>query len=379
MLFLNIIFIRSNPVDPDSRVEKEINSLLKQNHLIKILAWDRSEDYKVKKNVLFLENGNVDIFRFGIPATFGGGMKKNLLPLLKFQLNVFQWLNNNKDSFDAIHACDFDTAFISSKIAFKYEKKFVYDIFDYYVDAFNVPKKIKKMIEKKDKEIINNSDAVIICTEKRKEQIGDVNQKNIHVIHNSPPMYINDKVGRFNLNKEKIKIVYVGILDDGRLIKETAEIVKNNIDYEYHVAGFGRLAPLLEEMSQKYKNIFFYGKIPYIQTLELEKNCDIMTALYDPAVPNHNYAAPNKFYEALMLGKPLIMAKNTGMNEVIEKYKIGVVIEYGEKSLEEGINRLVELKDEWPKISCNMKNIYRDNYSWNEMENRLLKIYSETE
>lgn len=376
---MNIIFIRSNPVDPDSRVEKEINSLLKQNHLIKILAWDRSEDYKVKKNVLFLENGNVDIFRFGIPATFGGGMKKNLLPLLKFQLNVFQWLNNNKDSFDAIHACDFDTAFISSKIAFKYEKKFVYDIFDYYVDAFNVPKKIKKMIEKKDKEIINNSDAVIICTEKRKEQIGDVNQKNIHVIHNSPPMYINDKVGRFNLNKEKIKIVYVGILDDGRLIKETAEIVKNNIDYEYHVAGFGRLAPLLEEMSQKYKNIFFYGKIPYIQTLELEKNCDIMTALYDPAVPNHNYAAPNKFYEALMLGKPLIMAKNTGMNEVIEKYKIGVVIEYGEKSLEEGINRLVELKDEWPKISCNMKNIYRDNYSWNEMENRLLKIYSETE
>ena len=34
-----------------------------------------------------------------------------------------------------------------------------------------------------------------------------------------------------------------------------------------------------------------------------------MTAIYDPNISNHYYAAPNKFYEALMLGKPLIMVK----------------------------------------------------------------------
>jgi len=373
---LNIIYLRSNPVDPDSRVEKEVNALLKAGHSIKILAWDRSSKYRLKKATLCFENGDAEIYRFGIPATFGGGMKKNLFPLLKFQLSIYQWLKKNINSFDAIHACDFDTAYTSSKIANKYQKKFIYDIFDYYVDAFNVPSRIKAFIEKKDHAIINNADAVIVCTEKRKEQIDGTNPRKLVIIHNTPPNYDGEKLGTLNLSKDKVKIVYVGILDEGRLIKETAEIVKSNLDYEYHVAGFGRLAPLLKEMSIKYENIFFYGKIPYTQTLELEHNCDIMTALYDPKNSNNFYAAPNKFYEALMLGKPLIMVKDTGMDEIVEKNKIGVVINYTKEDLNQGINNLVNKKQDWKKISNNMKNIYNDRYNWIEMEKRLLELYS---
>lgn len=376
MSTLNIIYLRSNPVDPDSRVEKEVNALLKAGHSIKILAWDRSSKYRLKKATLCFENGDAEIYRFGIPATFGGGMKKNLLPLLKFQLSIYQWLKKNINSFDAIHACDFDTAYTSSKIANKYQKKFIYDIFDYYVDAFNVPSRIKALIEKRDHAIINNADAVIVCTEKRKEQISGTNPRKLVIIHNTPPNYDGKELGTLNLSKDKVKIVYVGILDEGRLIKETAEIVKSNLNYEYHVAGFGRLAPLLEEMSIKYENIFFYGKIPYNQTLELENSCDIMTALYDPKNPNNYYAAPNKFYEALMLGKPLIMVKDTGMDEIVEENKIGVVIDYTKKDLNQGINNLANKRQNWGKISRNMKNIYNGRYNWIEMEKRLLELYS---
>ena len=372
---MNIIYLRSNPVDPDSRVEKEVNALLKAGHSIKILAWDRSSKYRYKKATLRFENGDAEIYRFGIQATFGGGMKKNLLPLLKFQLSIYQWLKKNINSFDAIHACDFDTAYTSSKIAHKYQKKFIYDIFDYYVDAFNVPSRIKALIEKKDHAIINHADAVIVCTEKRKEQIAGTNPRKLVIIHNTPPNYDGEELGTLNLSKDKVKIVYVGILDEGRLIRETAEIVKSNLDYEYHVAGFGRLAPLLEEMSIKYDNIFFYGKIPYNQTLELEYNCDIMTALYDPQNPNNYYAAPNKFYEALMLGKPLIMVKDTGMDDIVEKNKIGVVIDYNSKSLADGLSRIIDEMNTWSEISEKMRELYANNYNWVEMEKRLIKLY----
>lgn len=372
---MNIIFLRSNPVDPDSRVEKEVNALLRDGHSIKILAWDRTSKYKLKKTTLCFENGDAEIYRFGIPATFGGGMKKNLLPLLKFQLRIYQWLNKNVDFFDAIHACDFDTALTSSKIAFKYRKKFIYDIFDYYVDAFNVPSKIKSLIEKKDQMIINNADAVIICTEKRKEQIVGTNPRKLVVIHNTPPSYDEQKMGTLNLKKDKFKIVYVGILDEGRLIKETAEIVKSNLKYEYHVAGFGRLAPLLEDMSKKYDNIFFYGRIPYNKALKLEYSCDIMTALYDPTNPNNYYASPNKFYEAIMLGKPLIMVKDTGMDEIVEKNNIGVVIDYNSKSLADGLFRIISEKNSWNVIFQKMRELYENNYNWVEMEQRLIKLY----
>lgn len=377
MSTLKIIFIRSNPVDPDSRLEKEVNALLKVGHSIKILAWDRSSKYRLKKTTLCFENGDAEIYRFGIPAMFGGGIKKNLFPLLAFQLSIYQWLKKNINSFDAIHACDFDTAYTSSKIARKYKKKFVYDIFDYYVDAFNVPSRIKALIEKKDHAIINNADAVIVCTEKRIEQIAGTNPRKLVIIHNTPPNYDEKELGTLNMSKDKVKIVYVGILDEGRLIKETAEIVKSNFNYEYHIGGFGRLAPVLEEMSIKYDNIFYYGKISYHQTLQLESNCDIMTALYNPKNPNNYYAAPNKFYEALMLGKPLIMIKNTGMDKIIEENKLGVVINnYSKKDLSQGIDAIVNKKQDWKKVSANMKNIYKIKYNWNEMELRLLELYS---
>lgn len=373
---MKIIFIRSNPVDPDSRVEKEVNSLVKAGYKVEILAWDRSAKYRLKESYIQLESGEVKIFRFGIPASFGGGVRKNLGPLILFQIRLNNWLYKNKSKYDIIHACDFDTAFTSFRVARKTGKKIVYDIFDYYVEAFGVPKYLKKYIEKKDHEIINSADGVIICTEKRKEQIKGTIPNRLAIIQNTPSS-IKKPFNKIDLENTKIKLVYVGILGQGRFIKEIAEIVKGNSQYEFHIGGFGEYEEYFYNMSKQYSNIRFYGKLSYKQALELENSCDIMTAIYDPKVPNHNYAAPNKFYEALMLGKPLIMVKNTGMDEVVSLHDIGEVIEYDKRSLENAIVNLVRRKTEWSDIALRMQSLYKKDYSWDEMEKKLLELYGD--
>ncbi|OAS21871.1 glycosyltransferase family 4 protein [Paenibacillus oryzisoli] len=370
---MRVIFVRSNPVDPDSRVEKEVNSLIKAGHDVEILAWDRSSKYIIKDSQLNLEFGNVKIHRFGIPASYGGGVQKNFWPLFQFQIRVFNWLIKNKHRYDVIHACDFDTAFISNIVSRTVKKKLVYDIFDYYVDSFNVPQKLKKYIVYQDHAIINKADAVIICTDKRQEQIKGTSPKRLAVIHNTPARI--EHGFQLNLETNITKIVYVGILGEGRFIREIVEIVKKNPQYEFHVGGFGEYENYLEKVALEFSNIIFYGKLPYHKTLELESSCDIMTAIYDPSVPNHYFAAPNKFYEGLMLGKPLIMAKNTGMDAIIEKNGFGEVIDYNQESLEKALMKLVERKKEWGEASTQMKNLYRDKYSWDEMEVRLINIY----
>ena len=118
----SIVFLRSNPVDPDSRVEKEVNSLLKAGHRITILAWDREKTYSPAANRIKLENGSADIVRIGIAAEFGGGIKKNAVPLLRFQCFLYKWLLNNSSEYDVIHACDFDTAFAGSRAAKRCKK-----------------------------------------------------------------------------------------------------------------------------------------------------------------------------------------------------------------------------------------------------------------
>lgn len=374
---MKIVFLRSNPVNPDPRVQKEVNSLLKEKHVINILAWDRDKDYSVNSEKIKMNNGECKITRFGIRSTFGAGFKKNLMPLIRFQICLLKWLIKNRGEYDIIHACDFDTvipAYVCKKL---FGKKYIYDIFDYYVDAYSVPNKIKGFIQKIDHIMINNSDATIICTEERRKQIKGASPKKIEVIHNSPNKFNISNNNNLKLNEDKVKIVYVGILNDGRYIIELAEVIKDMEECEFHIGGFGKLENQIRELASRYPNIKFYGKLPYDKTLELESQCDIMTAIYDPSISNHYYAAPNKFYEALMLGKPLIMIKNTGMDKVISENKIGEVTEFNKQSIEKAIKNIIANKDKWQDISKKMKEIYDSEYSWDIMEKRIQALYKD--
>lgn len=132
---------------------------------------------------------------------------------------------------------------------------------------------------------------------------------------------------------------------------------------------------IMDEASRKHKNIFYYGKLSHRDTLKLEGGCDLMTAIYDPVTGNHIYAAPNKFYESLMLGKPVIMVKGTGMAEILEKEDIGVLIDYSEESFAKGVSTLIHRRKDWENMSRFMKNMYEKDFSWSEMEKRLLHLY----
>lgn len=371
----SIIILRSNPVNPDSRVEKEANGLAKAGYDVKIIAWDRDYKYKAKMSTLKLKDCEVEIIRFGIPASYGEGFK-NLLSFVTFQAKMFNWLIINKNRFNAIHACDFDTAF-TAYICSKLTKKIlIFDIFDYlYTKPQGKLKFLKKWVSYMQRVIINNSSGTIICTEKRKEQISGTTPKKLVIIHNSPHKV--EEYESMNLNEKKYKIAYIGILQDYRFLKEMADVVIKKNEWELHIGGFGKHENYFKKLSENHNNIIYYGKLSYEKTLNLEQNCDIMTAIYNPEIDNHYYAAPNKFYEAIMLGKPLIMVRGTGMSDIVDKYSIGELISYDSISLEMALDNLVTRKDKWEKISDEMKILYDKHYNWNIMEKRLTDLYRE--
>ena len=152
-----------------------------------------------------------------------------------------------------------------------------------------------------------------------------------------------------------------------------------NPNLEFHVGGFGSMDSFFNDMAEKWDNISFYGRLSYDQTLSLENECDIMLAIYDPTIANHRFAAPNKFYESLMLGKPVIMVRGTGMSQIVEDNDIGVLIDYSKEGFIDGVNRLIDRKDDWASMGERMKAIYRNQYCWDEMERRLVQLYTELE
>ena len=186
---------------------------------------------------------------------------------------------------------------------------------------------IEKPILKLENSVIHSADATIICTEKRKEQIAGSAPKRLAVIHNTPSESQIRQCDNKTKQTGRTKIVYVGILEPSRLLKEIVDAVSENNTMELHVGGFGILNDFFIEKSRTFDNIYYYGKLAYDQTLSLEYECDIMLAIYDLAIENHRFAAPNKFYESLMLGKPVIMVRGTGMSEIVEGNSIGELIE----------------------------------------------------
>lgn len=366
---MRTIIIRSNQVAPDSRVEKEAAALAENGINVRVLAWDRRANHPLTNEILETFGSKIPILRFGHKAEFGAGLK-SLKSYLAFQWNIFWWLIKSRKDYDIIHSCDFDTAFTATLANIFIKKRFIFDIFDYIGGERKTT--VQKILCHIQNHIINRSDATIICTEDRERQIRPSKPKNLTVIHNSPPRVISSENG-FRAHNP-IRLCYVGILQDYRLLQEIPEFFIKHNDYELHIGGFGKYEQLYQDLSRKYANIKFYGRMNYIDTLKLEYDCDIMLAIYDPRLNNHVYAAPNKFYEALMIGRPLIMAKNTGMSDVVRNLGIGEVIDYSYAGFEKGVLNLASKVDKWDRINRVMLDTYNQ-YSWDEMKMRLVNLY----
>ena len=374
----NVVLIRSNPVSPDPPVEKAANTLISNGYNVTIVGWDRDSSIVEKTEEMSFENGTARIIRFGIPAIFGGGIKKNFAPLVKFQNRLYKWLKKHRDEYDIIHSFDFDTGFVAGKIAKKYNKPLIYHILDFYIDSHNIPGEyLKAKVKNAEISVINNADATIICTDKRREQIAGSSPKRLEIIHNTPKVSgnISDRFVKTGIS-DRCKIVYVGILAGSRFLREIIRFVEHDERFEFHIGGFGVMEDEIADAANKCERIFFYGKLPYADTLSLEKSCDVMVAIYDPKVPNHKFSAPNKFYESLMLGKPIVMAKGTGFDEIINDNNIGCLIDFSEDGLSAGLNKLIDQRDKFCSMAERMKQLYKENYSWAEMEKRLASLYT---
>lgn len=366
-----ILIARSNSIEPDSRVEKEANALKKAGHEVILLAWDRARTHPYEIDSKQLLNSQVKRILIGAEAEYGVGMK-SILPFMRFQFLLFWWLILNRSQYDICHLCDFDTAFIGSAAARLCHKKYVFDLFDYKrTNADTLKKKFYRYLQD---HTINKADAVIICTEQRREQIKHTHPKSITVIHNSPPMVKIDR-SICKSTSNRIKVVYVGILEERRRLKDIAEVIQNMPDVEFHIGGFGQLHKYFTDLASQKSNIFYYGRIPYEDTLALENDCDIITAIYDLSIGNSYYAAPNKFYESLLLGKPTIMVRGSGMSQYVEQYDFGELIECSKDGIREGLTRLIQRKAEWPKMAVRMKKLYLDEFNWDTMEVRLAELY----
>ncbi len=104
---MRVLICRSNPIDPDPRVEKMAGALASCGYSVTLLGWDRSAQLPSRAEAN-LQGNAIRIYRLPLKAAFGHGLA-NLPNLLRWQWRLFGWLRRHRGEFEVVHACDFDT------------------------------------------------------------------------------------------------------------------------------------------------------------------------------------------------------------------------------------------------------------------------------
>lgn len=365
-----IAFIRGTGIFNDSRSTKEILALIEDGYHVEVLGWDRGGNALAQCQAAFATVSEQITFSFyGVRAENGLGIK-NIHKLLGWFRWIFKTLKSihKQTPIFAVHACDLDTGIAASRFCKKKNIKLVYDIFDYYIDTHYIPSILRGAVEKEEIKTINFADVTVICTEERKEQIEKATPKKLIIIHNSPELHETKA-------EEDFDYCYCGALSDMRLIEETLETYPQNNDLRFVFAGYGPHAEKAADLAKNYENFTFNGSVPYATVLSLEARARVLSAIYEPSIRNHRLCAPNKFYEALALGKPIIVCKGTGIDQIVLKNDLGRVIDYDAKDFYKALRELSTNDNLRHEMGRRARKLYEDNYHWKIMKGILLEAY----
>ena len=351
---------------PDTRLRKEIDTLLKNGYEVKVIIWKRGWPFTCDKKV--------DIKGLNLNAPIGRISSLLYFPI--WFLYLIFWLL--KTEWDVVHAVNFDTYLFALLVSKIKNKPIVYDIYDFYGDM--MPYLLRNIIVKMDKQLLPFSDVLILADEARVEQIGGNVHKNIFIVNNSPEednfnkSYHNGDINTFKvfiggkILKERCLDIIISAIGKMDGIELSIRGHCDETDYKKQIIG----------LSQKFDNIDLYlDGVPYGEIVKGTLSADLTIALYDPDIPNNRYASPNKLFEAMASKIPIIVNENTSMADIVRKEKCGIVIPYGnEEALIWAVSRLKDDLSLQKRLGNNGRKAYENKYNWKIMENRLNSIYS---
>jgi glycosyltransferase involved in cell wall biosynthesis len=289
-----------------------------------------------------------------------------------------------KEKPDVVHACDFDTLLPVLCIKRFIKFRFVYTIFDFYADNiqeghFLTPVKfLKKGIRSLEISGINRADLLILVDESRLEEIQGAMVKNLIYIYNTPEDQKSSVKEEIHESKGIFSIFYAGYLLNDRGITDIIMAIADVSEVELVLAGPIIDKNIIDDIAAHPASVTYIGWIPsYEEILNRSLSADMLFRFSDPALPTKNkYASPNKLFEAMMCGKPILVSDNSSMASIVRHNNCGLVVPYGDRgAIKEAIVKLITDPGLRAELGKNGRRAYEEKYSWTIMENRLINAY----
>lgn len=145
------------------------------------------------------------------------------------------------------------------------------------------------------------------------------------------PRHINEKLREsLGLKKDSFKIIHFGALGEANgamIIIESAKLIKNDPWFEFIFIGGGATEDDLKKECNKsnLKNVHFLGRFPLSKTSEIVNICDVSMVSFKN-LPILYTNSPNKLFDSLSAGKPILVNSAGWTKNMVEKYECGFYV-----------------------------------------------------
>jgi glycosyltransferase involved in cell wall biosynthesis len=359
-----------NDLVTDQRVARVCNSLYESGFEVILigrslktsLPMDR-RPYKVKRMKLLFSSG----------------------PLFYLEYTIRLFLELACIKADVFHSNDLDTLLPNCIIAKLKRKKLVYDSHEYFTEVPELQthptkKRIWSFIESlcfRHANIIftvNNSIADIYTKQYQKEVL---------VVRNFPyKRTVTQTYTKSDFSiREDVKLII--LQGSGINIDRGAEEAVDAMQYingaVLVIAGGGDVIPILRETvreKQLEDKVIFIPKLPYHTLIQLTSLADVGLSLDKDTNLNYRYSLPNKLFDYIQAGIPIIASPLPEIKRIIEEYEVGICIENHES--DELVSKINFILYEKPKYIWKKNlNIASEKLCWELEKHKLIDPYEQ--
>jgi len=351
---MKMMFVRATEYKPTPAIPRAIEAGKGIFDDIIIACWNRN-----KRKIDEDQDGDLTVKRFSMTAH--PRSLRIIIVTLLYQIWVFWQIIKERPSM--IQVFDFESVIPACIARFLVGATLVYDIRDPFADCYKFPKVFRNPAYAIDWVYMGLCSAFIVPGHDRLEYLGrwGKSKRPTLVVPNTCDDLVQqlpESVNGLVASNDSIKIAYIGYLDRSRGAMMWAELCKaKENQMELLVAGDCRDAELASILTSN-PNVKFLGLLSNLESMAVMRSSHAIALLYDTSVAVNRMAAPNKFYEALMVSTPVIVSRGMNLEKIVEEEKLGYIVDYGDiESLKAAFEKL---KD--PQILSDMRKRCRDYY-----------------
>ncbi len=369
----------------------------KQQKIIVSVTNDLYTDQRVKRVCAFLYESGYDIVlcgrklknsqpisdrpyqikRFKLPFT------KGALFYASYNLRLFLYLLFHKA--DVLLANDLDTL-LANKLAsgFKRNCTLVYDAHEFFtgVPELESRPKIQRVWQNIEKYCLPKVDKMYTVNDSIAQLYQPLYPGPIQVVRNISNFKQPDKI----LNRtalglpedKKIVIIQGAGINIDRGAEEALEAIQLIPNAILIFVGDGDVIPLLKAVVEEKKlfdKVLFFGKQPYEQLMNFTMCSDLGLSLDKDSNVNYKFSLPNKVFDYIHAGIPLLVTNLVEVKKIVETYEVGqVCLSLEAKALAEQMENMLFNEVQLKRYKLNTQKAAEE-LNWENESKKLAIIY----